>query len=210
VTSPVPPPSRSRLGRFTLSLGLLVVGVLAIVNIAGAHVPFIVYAASVLGVVGLGLVIGAWFGRARGLIPIGVILSLVAAIGVGARGHIPDVAHGNGDLTLTPAAVSAIEANYHHNFGNFTLDLRNVDFAGADEHITITQNAGDLTVLLPTKVDTTVHAKLNAGDANVLGSKWSGLGMARRDIVDNPTDGKGGGTLTLDITQNLGNLEVHR
>jgi hypothetical protein len=209
VAPPVPARrSRSRLGRFTLSLGLLVVGVLAIVHIAGVHVPFSVYAASVLGVIGLGLVIGAWFGRARGLIPLGVILSLLAALGAGVSGRVPDMAHGNGDLSLTPATVSGIEDDYHHNFGDFTLDLRNVDFTGADKHVTITQNAGDLTVLLPPNVNATVHAKLNAGDAKVFGSKWGGLGTARRDVVDN--GGPGGGMLTLDITQNLGDLEVHR
>jgi hypothetical protein len=209
VTPRVPARVRSRLGRFTLSLGLLVIGVLAIVDIAGAHVPFSVYAASVLGVIGLGLVIGTWFGRARGLIPLGVILSLLAALGAGVSGRVPDMAHGNGDLSLTPASVAGIQDDYHHNFGDFTLDLRQVDFKGAVKHVTITQRAGDLTILLPPNVDTTVHAKLNAGDAKVLGSNWSGFGMARRDIVDNGA-GPGGGTLTLDITQNLGNLEVHR
>jgi hypothetical protein len=210
VTPPVPAAPRSRLGRFTLSLGLLVVGVLAVVNIAGVHVPFGVYAASVLAVIGLGLVIGAWFGRSRGLIPLGVILSLVAAVAGGVNGRVPDMSHGNGDLTLTPAVLASVEDDYHQNLGDFTLDLRNVDFTGADKHITITMNAGDLKVLVPPKVDTTVIAKVSAGDAKVFGSQWGGLGTARRTIVDDDTDGPGGGTLTLDITQKLGDLEVHR
>jgi predicted membrane protein len=71
-------------------------------------------------------------------------------------------------------------------------------------------NFGDLKILLPPKVDTTVTAKLNAGDAKVFGSRWGGFGTQRRDVADKGSDGTGGGTLLLNITLNAGDLEVHR
>ncbi len=205
---PVPVRTRSRLGRFTLSLGVLVLGVLAIVDVAGARVPFVVYGGSVLAVVGLGLLIGAWFGRARWLIPLGVVLALVLAVGLAP--HNPKLGRGGGDVVLVPTSVDQLGSSYHQNFGDFTMDLRKVDFTGANKEIQITMNAGDLTILLPPRVDTTVHAKVNLGDATVFGDKWGGIGSPEHAVVDNDTDGVGGGTLVLDIQLKAGNLGVHR
>jgi hypothetical protein len=193
----------------TLSLGLLAVGVLVVIDVAGAHVPFNIYVGAVLAAVACGLLIGAWFGRARWLIPIGVVLSLMVAAGAGSH---PGRFHGGGDLILTPTTVAGIEDTYHQNLGDFKLDLRNVDFSGLTEpkQVDITMNAGDLTILLPPRVDATVRAKVNAGDAIVFGAKWGGLGSPARDVSDNGTDGPGGGTLLIDVTLNLGDLEVRR
>lgn len=214
VAVPLPPPQpvpvrpRSRLGRFTLSLGLLVLGVLAVVDVAGGHVPFFVYAGTLLAIVGVGLLIGAWFGRARWLIPLGLVLTLVLV--AGAAPHNPKLGRGGGDVALVPATVDELGSSYHQNFGDFTMDLRNINFTGADKEIQITMNAGDLTILLPPRVDTTVHAKVNLGDAKVFGNKWGGIGSPARDVTDNDTDGPGGGTLVLDIQLNAGDLGVHR
>jgi hypothetical protein len=193
----------------TLSLGLLAVGVLVVIDVAGAHVPFSVYAGAVLAAVGAGLLIGAWFGRARWLIPIGLVLCLIVAAGSGSH---PGRFEGGGDVALTPATVADVGSAYHQNFGDFKLDLRNVDFSKATEpkQIDITMNAGDLTILLPPKVDTTVHAKVNAGDAKVFGSRWGGFGTPRHDLSDDGSDGPGGGTLVINIQQNFGDLEVRR
>ena len=205
---PVPARTRSRLGRVTLSLGLLVLGVLAVIDIAGAHVPFFVYAGALLAVVGLGLLIGAWFGRARWLIPLGLVLALAGAIGLAP--HNPNMGRGGGDVTITPASVEALDSMYHQGFGDFTLDLTKLDFTGADKDVRIMMSVGDLKILLPPRVDTTVHAKVNLGDARVFDSKWGGVGSPARDVADNDTDGLGGGTLRIDIQLNAGDLEVHR
>jgi predicted membrane protein len=106
--------------------------------------------------------------------------------------------------------VDGLLPTYHQGFGDFTMDLRQVDFTGADKAIDITMNAGDLTILLPPRVDTTVHAKVNVGDGEALGRKWGGIGTPAQDITDNDTDGPGGGTLVLNIQLHAGNLEVHR
>jgi phage shock protein PspC (stress-responsive transcriptional regulator) len=210
--APVPPPVparvRSRLGRFTLSLALLLVGVLAIVDVAGVRVPFSWYAGAVLAVLGLGLVIGAWFGRARYLIPLGLILTLVLLAGSEAHGRLGDAKAG--DLSLVPQTVAEVDGEYRQGIGDFRLDLSHVDFAGVDKTVRITVSAGDLTIKLPPKVDTTVHAKVNAGDAQVFNAHWGGIGSAARTVVDPGTDGAGGGTLYLDIQLNLGDLAVSR
>jgi hypothetical protein len=137
-----------------------------------------------------------------------VVLTLALAVGLAP--HNPKLGRGGGDVALVPASVDELGSSYHQNFGDFTMDLRNVDFTGATKEIQITMNAGDLTILLPPRVDTTVHAKVNLGDAKVFGNKWGGIGAPTRDVVDNDTDGIGGGTLVLDIQLNAGDLGVHR
>ena len=71
-TPVVPPPqqphptrSRSPLGRLIMSLAVLAVGLVGVADLAGAGIPLSVYLAVALTVVAAGLVIGAWYGRAR-------------------------------------------------------------------------------------------------------------------------------------------------
>jgi hypothetical protein len=52
----------------------LTLGLLAVIDVSGASIPGTAYVASTLGVLGLGLVVGAWLGRARWLILPGLAL----------------------------------------------------------------------------------------------------------------------------------------
>jgi phage shock protein PspC (stress-responsive transcriptional regulator) len=217
-TPPPPPPPTpaarrrppSRLGRITVSVGLLVLGVLALLDIR-YDVPFTTYAAAALVTLGVGLLVGAWFGRARWLIPLGMVT--VITLAVGAAADRADVAHWdrhNGDITWAPTSVAGVDDSYEQNFGNATLDLTNVDFAGSTKDVRIQLNAGNLTIVLPPDVDTTVHGAVNVGDARVFGEHWGGLGSPQHSVTDNGADGPGGGTLVLTLHLNAGDLEVHR
>ena len=73
-------PARPRSARRLRLLTLLVLGLtlsgLGIADYVGAAiVPVVVYAAAALLVIGLALVAATWFGRARGLLPVGVLLA---------------------------------------------------------------------------------------------------------------------------------------
>src|SRR5262245_8026116 len=76
---PRPRPPRSRLGGLTVSVILLVLGGLGVVELIGYDVPTAGYFAAALATVGAGLLVGAWIGRARGLIALGIILALALA-----------------------------------------------------------------------------------------------------------------------------------
>jgi len=191
------------------SLTLLVLGTLAVIDIAGgATIPAVGYLAAALATIGLGLLVGTWFGRARWLIPIGLILTVALAIGA----TVPklDLGRSSGNITWVPSTVNDVSDRYDARFGNATLDLTQVDFTNATREVTVAVNVGDLTILLPSKVDTVVHAKVNVGDGQVFNNHWSGVGSEQRDITDNGSDGPGGGSLTLDIEVDAGNLKVQR
>jgi phage shock protein PspC (stress-responsive transcriptional regulator) len=214
VTAPPPPvkPARppSRLGRVTFSLLLLVLGVVALVDVVGhERVPFAGYLAAALAAVGLGLVIGAWFGRARGLIALGIVLSVALAI-AGAAGDMRGWRGSAGDITWQPATMAELSDRYEHGAGNVRLDLSQLDFTGQDKHVTVRLNVGDLRVIVPTNTDVEVTEKVNVGDATVFDQRFDGINTPRRTVTNNGPDGPGGGHLTLDVQLAAGNLEVTR
>jgi hypothetical protein len=204
-----PARDRSRLGRFTLSLTLLAIGVLALIHIVGSvYLPFGAYVAVALAAVGLGLMIGAWYGRSRSLVVFGVILSviLLANSAVGDLGSL----RGSPEVTWAPASMAELSDQYRHNVGNAELDLTRLTFDGLDKHVSAEVNAGNLHVTVPPKVDVLVHAKVNFGTANVFDAHWTGVNTPQRTVTDNDTDGPGPGHLTLDLRVKAGNLEVTR
>lgn len=215
--APAPPPVTpvqrppSRLGRFTFSLMLLVLGVVALVDVLTPNttIPAAAYFAAALATVGLGLLVGAWFGRARGLIALGIVLTVGLAIAAAANG-VHRFQGATGDMTWRPSTIADVSDQYSHGFGDAELDLSQVDFTGQNKTVTVKLNAGNLHVILPPNVDTEVSAKVTAGNAQVFDTNWDGVNTPRRTVVDNGPDGVGGGHLTLDITLTAGDLEVAR
>jgi hypothetical protein len=172
-----------------------------------------VFFAVPLGIIGVGLLIGAWIGRARWLIAPGLLLAFALAAGTGAE-HVnwADMRHGgpNGDVTWAPATVSDIHSRYQLDAGNGTLDLSQVDFTDRSVDVEVSVNVGDVVVILPPKVDVDVDAKVSFGDGNVFNEQWNGIDKSRRHISDNGVDGSGGGHLHLVANVDVGTLEVHR
>lgn len=201
------PRQRSRLGRIVLSVVVLTVGLLALPAAFGLfYLRPAGYLAAALAVVGAGLVVGAWWGRSRGLIVLGVLLSLALAA-TGIATHYLDNA---GQQTWRPTTVATLAPRYNLSAGEATLDLRKVAFVeGSDTTTRVHVGLGQLTVHVPARVDVDVQAKLTAGHLGVFGEQIAGNGVRHR-ITDRGTDGVGGGTLHLIISDGLGNVEVTR
>jgi hypothetical protein len=196
-----------------VSLVCVALGVLATVDVAGAHIAGAAYLAVPLAIIGLGLVVGAWMGRARWLILPGLVLMLALA-STTARNHVDFGAaardHHGGDVTWAPSTVDGVQPNYHLDAGNGTLDLSRVDFTDRTVDVNASIDFGNLVVILPPKVDTDVSATVHVGDGQVLGQQWSGFDKSERHLTDNGADGPGGGHLNLTANVNVGKLEVHR
>jgi phage shock protein PspC (stress-responsive transcriptional regulator) len=207
-TVPRPPRPRSRLGRLIFSIALIVLGLIGLADLAGVSVPFGTYLAAALAVLGIGMIVGAWYGRARLLIAPGIILAIV----VGSVGAFPFSGFHGGEITWRPATLSQVESSYDNSLGDATLDLSGVDFSQATGPVTIRVSVrlGNLTVIVPSNVDTTTTATVHLGNANVFNQSFSGANSDPHTFVDNGADGPGGGQLTLDARVDLGNLEVHR
>jgi phage shock protein PspC (stress-responsive transcriptional regulator) len=213
VRAPRPKPPRSRLGGLTFSVLLLSIGTLAVLNLAGFHIPPLAFFATALGVLGLGLILGTWVGRARWLIAPGIVLTLALAGGAAATvdGFWPNGWHNTGSVTWAPASAASLQKEYRLGVGDATLDLSSVDFSEAGPiEIETSVNLGSLKVIVPSNVDVIVDASVNLGDARVFRESWDGLGQSPRTITDLDNDGVGGGKLHLVASVHTGDLEVSR
>lgn len=208
---PRPPRPRSVLLPATLSVGLIALGVLGAVDgTTGVSVPSAAYPALALAVVGLGLLVGARYGRSRLLIVVGLLLA-VATSAASAVDRF-DVPHG-GDVNqvVRPALVAAVPASAGFRTGSVTYDLSGLDFgaATATTAMDLSIGAGEIVVVVPEGVDVTVRAEVGAGEVDLLGRQDSGVGLDS-SVRDDGLDGPGGGTVDLTLRAGVGNLEVRR
>jgi hypothetical protein len=203
-----PPEPPSILGRLVLAAILLAVGILGMVDLAGARFPASAYFAVPLAVVAAGLIVGAWYGRARGLIAVGVVLAIpLAIVGVAERWDLAGV---SGNVSWRPASVAQLNDTYSVDIGNGVLDLSALDFTGRSERVEARVDVGNLTIILPPAVDAQVSAQVDIGNATVFGRGWNGIGQSGQTIVDVGSDGPGGGEIFITASVNVGDLEVRR
>ena len=205
---PAPPRERSILGRLTFSAMLIVVGLLVGWNAATEHdVPGQVIFASALGVVGIGLVVGAFAGRSRGLIVLGLLLTLLAS----AAAYSPPVRGGIGDRTWHPHNVSQVRDEYRLAAGQSELDLSDVDFTSAGRtRVQLRQGVGDVLVVLPPDVVTLVDADVRVGELRLPDLPT----VNGSDLTDRITVPEGSSpaaaVLVIDAHLGAGSLEVRR
>lgn len=161
--APIPPNPRRRgpiLFWFTLALIALAEGVLGLVDLAGASIAGPAYAALAVGIIGLMLVLGAFWGRAGGLIFIGFIAGIVLAGSLAADKWDLD-AHSH-TVTYTPTSVSAVRTDYRMGTGDLRLDLTRLSdpAALAGRAITVTGHVGSIKVVLPEGVAAAADARI--------------------------------------------------
>lgn len=196
---------RSPLGRVTISLVLILGGLAGLADAADVvDVSVAGFLAVSLVVVGLGLVVGAWWGRARWLIVPGVLLTL--ALGAAAVVDVP-FEGGVGERTHRPVDIAEVEREYRLFAGEMLLDLRGVDFPPGVTKVDVSVAFGQLRVLVPDDVTVVATASVSAGELRLLGDADEGLRADGRRVVRGP---RGSGTLRLDATVGAGEIEVTR
>jgi Cell wall-active antibiotics response 4TMS YvqF len=205
---PATPPKRphSPLAGIVMSAAVIAVGFLGLLDLAGTPVSASAYLALPLTVIGAGLVVGAWFGRARPLIAIGVVLCV--ALGIAAVSEKFDGVRRSANWQ--PTSIEQLDSRYAIGIGNALLDLSLLDFAGQSKSVEVSVDVGDLTVIVPPNVDVRAETSVDVGDANVFGTEWGGIGQSTRTVTDNGVDGPGGGELVIRATVDVGNVEVRR
>ena len=210
---PVPPKPRSYLGLATLSIAVVVMGILAALDVTGvADVPAVVILAAPLGVLGLCLVVGAFVGRARWLtalaIPLLLVTALVAVIpsNLGAR-----LGSGVGERSWTPFAIESMPAEYKLSIGSAELDL--TELALPTDATTIPVRAsvgiGELLVTVPEGVRVLVNAQAGLGEVRVEGA-GTRSGQNATITTEMPGGPATGPTIDLVVSTAIGDLEVSR
>jgi phage shock protein PspC (stress-responsive transcriptional regulator) len=192
----------------TLSVALIAEAIVVIVDRTVANLPWTAYVAVALAVVAIGCLVGTMWGSAGGLIGIGLILTLVLAIGsVTPGGPI-------GQQSPAPHTLSDVHPAYRHGIGDFELDLSGVARpAGlAGRTVRISAGVGQTTVTVPSGIPVKVDASVQAGEITTFGRRWHGdacAGSRCRGTGVSVTDGKGK-ALHLIINQKFGEIDVIR
>jgi phage shock protein PspC (stress-responsive transcriptional regulator) len=149
---------------FTLALIALGLGVLGTVDLAGTAIPDSAYPALALGITGVMLLVGAIFGRAGGLIALGVVAALATA-GATAAGEVD-----GGQIGHTPQTAIAVDDRYHVTAGEIVLDLTQVEDLEELDGRTIELDAtfGRIDVIVPQGLDVDVDAVVDAAGHTAL------------------------------------------
>ena len=201
---------RSYLGWITLSAAIAAGGLLGILGAAGVSISGLVVSSVILLVLGAGLLVGAWRGRARWLIAPALVMLLF----VQGAAAVSDIRTGSGagDRTWVPTGASQ---SYSLGAGSATLDLRKLP--AGDANVDVSIGAGELIVLLPADASVRIDGSIGAGEVDLPGKEpQSGVGLNMDATVFGipaPADGPDPVTTTnVDLTAQigLGTLEVRR
>ena len=226
-TAPAPPRDQSYLGRATVGAVLISLGVLGFLDgvVPGFNPTFRHYMALLVAVVGLGLVVGAWFGRIGGLVALGIVLVPVVLVSL-VSDTVEFTTRDNGPVVLVslssdtveldtsagdgyhrPAGVDEIPDAYRLGVGTLLVDLRQVDFTDRVVQVGAEVGIGELTVYLPRDVAADVSGRVGIGSIRT----WDHRGSTSRQGIgiksDFVTDGAGG-MIILDASVGLGEIRV--
>lgn len=209
-TPPILPPKvyvpkeQSYLGRITIGVILVGLGILAIldnITMLDLEPQPRHYMALAVTILGLGLVAGGFVGRARWLILLGVVMVPTMLFSpVFEYNWNSD----NFDRTIRPASFAELEGSYSIDVGNLVVDLRQLPWDGQSIDLDLSVDAGSIEVIVPDGVGLVGEASLDVGQVTVLDRVSAGIG--------NPTlsfDEPGSlGTVELDVSGDVGNISV--
>jgi phage shock protein PspC (stress-responsive transcriptional regulator) len=204
--APYQPPSPKRGPKLfgpTLALVAVALGALGLYDVWG-DVTDSAYPALALTVVGVMLVVGAFVGRAGGLILLGILASVALAVTSTAS------AVGGFDsderLTAKPVTAAAVENEYSVDSGRVSVDLRKVRDPAAlnGRVIDISAQAGELVVVLPRGIKSEVDADIDGpGQIDLPDDERGGI-----DTSLNGRYGSGPGTVTITTHLSVGHIDV--
>jgi phage shock protein PspC (stress-responsive transcriptional regulator) len=192
----------SPLGWFVVGAALVAMGVIALASSAWAlPVDPGLYAGVALGIIGIGLLVGTWFGHARFLIVLGLLLLpfawMASLIDVPLQGAW-------GSHRFSPTSATEVRETYHVAGGELVLDLTRV--VGDGEPITVDAEVavGDLLVLLPDEASIELDATVGGGVMRVLGGPTQdGTHLTDRRVID-----AGEPEFILDLEAGIGRILV--
>jgi len=187
---------------FTLALIALGIGVLGIIDVAGAAVAPSAYPALAVGITGVMLLIGSFYGRAGGLILLG-LLAVVGMAGSTAVGQF------EGDrIRETPRTAAEVQDAYDFGAGELVLDLSRVDnvesLDGRD--IRVEGGAGRIELIVPEEMDVRVHGEVGGpGAITLFGQEQGGIDQIGQGFHNGGPDAP---RLTIDAQLGVGQIHA--
>jgi phage shock protein PspC (stress-responsive transcriptional regulator) len=187
---------------FAIAVMAVALGALGIADAAGADVAASAYPATALGLSALFLLVGAFFGRAGGIILVGLL-----AYGVTAGLTIAD----RWDLQRTvvrPTNAAAVQDRYQMDSGELVVDLGRLSPAALDgREIHVTGDVGHLDIRVPQGINVDAHLDIDGpGGMNVFGQDEGGFG---HEMNTYHYAGPDAPTMTIDAKLDIGGIDLH-
>jgi phage shock protein PspC (stress-responsive transcriptional regulator) len=199
--APAVPRPRGPLGWYVLAAMLLAIGVLAIVqNVANVDVELGQFFGFALLLLGIGLVVGAWWGHARLLILLGLLL---LPLGYAASFVTAPIEGGFGDQSFVPMSRGELREEYRLTGGRMTIDLTALQ--GGLDPVTLDASVafGQLTVVVPQGRSLDVQVSVGGGGVHFLDTYTEGTSVTNHYI----RRGRGP-TLVLALEAGIGEVRV--
>jgi phage shock protein PspC (stress-responsive transcriptional regulator) len=207
------PPRRHSITLVTLALALIAAGL----SVAYSAPLSFVLAIS-LGVLGAGMIAGAFLRGGRGLIgfaiPVGALAMLLTVIPVGSSGYPAPFDRpwqGVNSHTARPITIDQVRPEYVTSVGEIELNLEDLRI-GDGQQVRTNAHAGlgEVRVVVPPNADVIANCSAGLGSIDCLDESLEGRDIrARADDLGN--DGTpGGGQIVLDLSSGTGDVEVTR
>ena len=214
--APQPPREPSYLGLATLSIAVIVTGVLISLQVTDVtDLPPVVIPGLALAILGIGILVGAWAGRARWLLWLAIPLLFVTMI----ASFVPadpgawrtGIEGGVGDRTWAPTTIAEASVDHQLGIGSATLDLTDLVLPEGTTSVPVSAEVGvgELVVLVPDDARVLVDADVQLGELRI-------DGIPRTDDPSPEFTGslpggpELGPVIDLTLTTTLGALEVSR
>jgi phage shock protein PspC (stress-responsive transcriptional regulator) len=188
------------------ALGLTLSG-LGIAQAVGVAIPLAGYLAAALLVIGLTLVTATWFGLARGLLPVGVLLAIAVVIitAAGPAIRVPFAAtstHAYTSLAELPSGDSS-------DVGTLSVDLSRLAVT-SDVTYAAHVDLGQLVVRVPEDTTVLINYTADLGAVRAYGAEVKAGSDLAGEVKDPQPMRPGQHTLTLNLSVDAGNIEVQR
>jgi hypothetical protein len=204
-TMVVEPKQRSPLGALTLSIAFLVVGLMILLgNLGVADITIGEMAAAGLFVVGIGLLVGVWWGRSRLLIVVGI--AMVPIVVAGGFMHFP-LRGSLGDRWLHARSIDNIPVRHEMLLGSLYMDLADLQSFEGEREIDISMAAGQATIFIPAKIGLTIGGHIEWGNASIGHGRQSGDDLVLANELEGRPDA---GHLTINFTGGIASLYIER
>jgi len=216
--APPPPPRRSQrrrafLGPLTFGVALVVTGLATVLdNLGVVELTLGRALALFLTVIGLGLLVGGWWGRAWGLIPVGLLL--IPVVAVASLADSEPLSGGFGERHWQPQSPAEVRPVYRLAGGELIVDLRRVRFDPGSTPVEASLAAGRLLVVVPDEVTADVRGRAGLGNLDLFESGDEDWGVqVDSSVTQPPTKAPKAGaapTVRLDLHVGYGLVEVRR
>ena len=203
---PPRPKTGPRLFGITLALVAVALGALGLYDVSGGSVVDSAYPALALTVVGVMLLVGAWVGRAGGLIFLGIVASFALAVtSVLGTFKAMDLRDGQ-RIDKAPTSAARVLDSYEVRQGQVSLDLSHVtDPQALDGRVIhVGGTAAEVVVVLPRGVESDVTATIDGpGQVDLPDRHSGGINTNLAGVY-----GTGSSTVTIDAHLAVGHIEV--